>query len=253
MKKYNLIILIAIIYSLFNNSIIYAQNESAEKKNTFSTNCDLMSRYIWRGLDFGGSPSIQPGIEYNIGGLTLGTWGAFTTNSPGTQETDLYISYTFVEKFSLTFTDYFFPDEINSGYKYFDFSESTTGHIFEASASFNGTKKYPITFLIATNIFGADAKKINADGTSGSIQFSTYAELAYSFKYLDAFIGFNLTNPDESLGETGFYGNSFGVTNLGISTTKTIKITNDFELPLSVSLITNPQAENIYMVAGLSF
>ena len=253
MKKLNLLILFALIFCLLNNSILNAQEESTEEENPFSISCDLMSRYVWRGTDFGGSPSIQPGIEYSKGGLTVGTWGAFTTNLPGVQETDLYLSYTLKEKFSLTFTDYFFPDETNPNFNYFDYRDETTGHVFEATASFNGTEKFPLTVLVAANVWGADARKINADGTTGSIQYSTYTELAYSFKYLDVFMGFNLTDPDENVGETGFYGDSFGVVNLGISATKEIKITNVFKLPLTVSLITNPQAEKIFMVAGFSF
>lgn len=253
MKKFNLIILFAVIFSLSVNNITYAQSENEEEENPFSISCDLMSRYVWRGIDFGASPSIQPGIEYSKGGFTVGTWGAFTTNLPGVQEADLYLSYTFKETFSLTFTDYFFPDETNPDYKYFDYDDATTGHVFEASASFNGTEKFPLTVLVAVNVWGADARKMNTDGTTGSIQYSTYAELAYSFKYLDIFMGFNLTDPDESIGETGFYGDSFGVTNFGISTIKEIKITDSFKLPLSVSLITNPQSEKIYLVAGFSF
>ncbi len=249
MKKFVLIILLLCIFE----GLSYAQGTVSEAENPISISVDLMSRYIWRGMDFGGSPSIQPGIEYNSGSFTLGAWGAFTTNLAGAQEVDLYISYALNDMFSLTFTDYFFPDETDATYKYFDYNDKTTGHVFEASLSFNGTDDLPLTFLIATNFHGADARRMNTDGSIGKIQYSTYAELGYSFNNLDAFIGFNLTNPDEDLDETGFYGDSFGVTNLGISTSKDIKITDDFSLPLTVSLITNPQAQKIFMVAGFSF
>jgi len=60
-----------------------------------------------------------------------------------------------------------------------------------------------------------------------------------------------LTTPNTERGETGFYGSSFGVVNLGITATKKIKITKDFSLPLKASFITNPQAENIFFVVGL--
>jgi hypothetical protein len=66
-------------------------------------------------------------------------------------------------------------------------------------------------------------------------------------------MGFNLTNVDRDKGESGFYGDYMGVVNLGLTTTKEIEITNKFKLPLTVSLITNPQAEKIYLVAGFSF
>ncbi len=70
----------------------------------WSAGADLASRYIWRGLNAGGSsPSIQPAIEYTIGSekhaFSVGTWGAFSTSGiQTTQEVDLYISYTLNEK-----------------------------------------------------------------------------------------------------------------------------------------------------------
>ncbi len=107
--------------------------------------------------------------------------------------------------------------------------------------------------MLATNFYGADAHKMKADGSQGGIQYSTYAEVSYAFKYADVFMGTNLTNVDRSRGESGFYGDYLGVVNIGITTTKDIKITNDFSLPLKVSLITNPQAQRIFLVAGFSF
>lgn len=252
MKKYSFITLMVTILSLSNNSILFAQEDNVEIKNPISISCDLMSRYVWRGTDFGGSPSIQPGIEYSKAGFSIGAWGAYATNFSGMQEADLYVSYTYKEMFSLTFTDYFFPNELTD-YEYFDYDKSTTGHILEATLSYNGTEKFPLSILVATNVWGADAKKINTDGTEGNIQYSTYAELAYSFNHFDLFMGTNLTSVDRDKGESGFYGDYMGVVNLGITSTKEITITDKYNLPLTVSLITNPQAQKIYFVAGISF
>ena len=237
--------------NLLNTYSVFAQQDSISQENPFSVSCDLMSRYVWRGSDFGNAPSIQPGIAYTKKNFTIGAWGAFATNINGYQEADAYASYTY--KFmSLTVTDYFFPSNLIS-YKYFDYNSLSTGHVVEASVAFNGTEKLPLTIMLATNIYGADNKKINNDGTSGDIQYSTYAEISYAFKNVTIFIGTNLTNINRDNAETGYYGNYIGVVNLGISTTKNIKITETYSLPLSVSLITNPQAENIYLVAGFSF
>jgi hypothetical protein len=83
--------------------------------------------------------------------------------------------------------------------------------------------------LLATNFYGSDPIRLNTDGTRKDIQYSTYAELGYAFKKFDAFIGFNLTNPEENSGETGFYGDTFGVVNLGITTNRNVKITKNFD------------------------
>ena len=80
----------------------------------FSVSCDIASRYVWRGTDFGNSASIQPGISYAAGPLTLGAWSAWQHSGFGS-ENDIYASYAMGD-FSLTVTDYYFPpsDFINT-------------------------------------------------------------------------------------------------------------------------------------------
>jgi hypothetical protein len=246
MKKLDILI---IVVSLFMAGSVFSQNKVV-KNNPFSLSVDVMSRYVWRGSDFGNSPSIQPNIEYNKGNLTLGAWGAYATNS-NYQEADLYITYDFSDLLSLTLTDYFFPSS-TMGDNYFDYDHATTGHIFEMSVAIDATEKFPLNFLLATNFYGDDANKLHTNGTTNGIQYSTYAELGYTFKNADAFIGFNLTKPNKARGESGFYGDSLGVVNLGITVVKKIKISNSFTIPLSGSLIANPEAEKIFMVIGFS-
>ncbi len=247
MNKYLLLLFIAL-----QGGLLYGQQDSVDTKHPLSITLDLMSRYVWRGTDYGGSPSIQPGISYSLAGFTFGTWGAYTTNNPGVQEVDLFLSYSIKNMFSLTVTDYFFPDE-GSNYNYFEYGEIRTGHVLEGSLSFDGTDKLPLSIFVATNFYGADAQRLNADSTSAGIQYSTYAEAAYTFKYFNVFMGFNLTYPDTERGEIGYYGTSIGVINLGLTASKKIRITDKFSLPVTASIITNPQAEKIYLVAGFSF
>lgn len=225
----------------------------AQVETSLNPGVDFMSRYIWRGLNLGGSsPSIQPSLEFTAGNFTLGSWGAFSTGNGMTlQETDLYLSYTFKEVVSLTITDYFFQNDSVANNHYFEFDENKTGHLLEASASFNGTEKIPFTLLAALNFWGADALK--ADGKK---QYSTYFELGYNGKCKDVdynvFMGFTPNNPDEEKGETGFYGPDAGIINLGIKASKSLKITDTFSLPVSASFMVNPLAENVFLVVGIS-
>jgi hypothetical protein len=219
---------------------------------TFGT--DLMSRYIWRGLNLGSNaPSIEPNLTYNIGqsGLSLGVWGAFSVGGTvPNQETDLSLNYA-IKAFTFTVTDYFFPIE-GSGVrnKYFNYSKNTTGHVFELSGSFNGTDKIPLSLLFAINLYGSDAKDAN-----GKIVNSKYLELGYSKTLKDigfkAFAGFVLDGSNQ--GGPGYYAQySAGFTNIGLTVSKSIKITDAFSLPLKTSIIFNPEAENIFLVLGLT-
>ena len=214
------------------------KTQAQDKESPISIGADLVSRYVWRGTDYGGSPSIQPYIEAGFGGFAIGAWGAYTTNLPGVQEMDVYASYTFLDDmFTVGVTDYFFPDEFQ-GYKYFEF-DSLTGHVLEGMVGFNGTEDIPLSVMFAYNVWGAD--------NSNSI----YLELGYSFSIFDVFLGMGngfYTAVDKDNGD-----DKFGLVNLGITASKEVPISDKFALPLSVSLITNPNDNLIHLVFGVSF
>ena len=226
-----------------------------------------MSRYIWRGVNLGGSsPSLQPWIKYNISSkdsshvLTAGAWGAYTFSQTSNQEVDLYLTYTFKNVFSLTVTDYFFPEYYSSENrsKFFNYDKDSTCHVFEGIISFNGTEKIPFTVLFGMNFYGNDARKVNSDGSSDKIYMTKYVELGYkkNIKGVDfnAFVGAALDKPNTDKGELGFYGNkTSGIINLGLKVSKSIQISDKYALPIQASIITNPEAENIFMVFGISF
>jgi hypothetical protein len=236
---------------------------NAQSPVTFG--CDLMSRYVWRGLDLGGaSPSVQPSLKLGLcskdssHAITLGFWGAYTTGPTANQEADLYLSYTYNNMLSLSVTDYFFPD-LNQGIRndYFEYRPDSTGHVYEGVLSFNGTKKIPVTFLFAMNFYGNDARKINSDSSTGDIVMSKYLELGYKKTIrgtdLNVFLGFALDDPKEKLGATGYYLNEKpGIINVGIKASGKVKITDDYSLPLQCSVVSNPELNKIYMVFGIS-
>lgn len=272
MKRISYLCLIALFILPFIpiRALAYSVNQPHSKSHIFF-GADLMSRYIWRGMQFGGnSPSIQPYFTYKTGSFETGVWGAFSLSGKNySQEVDLHVSQSFAKNmFTVTLTDYFFPEEFGN-YDYFDYKNQTTGHILEGSFAFNGTKKFPLTVMVATNFYGDDAARIEDDPNSldfnkkTGIQYSTYFELSYPFKInlvnINTFIGVNATTPRKAdvntgyKGETGFYGNRFGVVNLGFTASRAIQITNKYALPIMVSLITNPQAKKIYFVFGISF
>ncbi len=239
--------------ALSGSMVVHAQEESSN----FSIGADLVSRYIWRGLDLGGSsPHVQPYVEYAFGesGLTLGAWGSQSIGGIATgAEADLYLTYGIADMFTIGVTDYFFPsDRAFSRDTYFNYKKETTGHTFEAMASFDGTESFPLTVLFAINVYGADGTDENGDP-----YFAKYLELGYSHSVgatdISVFMGAALDDPDETNDNvSGWYGNAAGIINLGTTISKTLKITDNFSLPISTSLIFNPEAENIYIVFGIS-
>ena len=279
MKKLYVLILLLGGLSLFHSSNLKAQDQdstkataSESKAQLIDLSCDIMSRYVWRGSQFGGnSPSIQPGIELNYKNFTLGTWGAYSTGGVhASQELDLYLSANFIKDlFTVIVTDYYFPSD-TANYDYLGY-DSKTGHVLEGGLIFNGTKKIPITFSAYINFYGHDAEHIGdnpSDTTTFNketgIQYSNYFELGYSNTLagdidFNAFVGFTLSNPKAAdpttgyIGEAGFYGDAPGIVNIGLTVSKGIKITKSYSLPITASFIINPNAKRVYLVFGLSF
>ena len=175
---------------------------------------DVVSRYVWRGTDFGNAAAVQPGIETAVGPVTLGAWGSWSI-SPGPadasgNECDLYASTT-VGPVGLTLTDYFFP-----AYAGTDSLLNLDIHVFELSA---GADVEPVSILAAANVSGDDDN-------------STYLELTYG--------AFSLGLGNGAYSTDG----EFAPVSLGISASR-----DNF----SASYIINPDQETSFLVFGVNF
>jgi hypothetical protein len=234
----------------------------------FQIGADIMSRYIWRGLNAGGTgPSIQPTLKLNVGNtdhmFSVGGWGAYTFGPTSNQEVDMIVSYTFKGMLTLMVTDYFFPGlYADKREQYFYYRQDSTGHVFEGMVMFNGTDKVPFTLMVATNFYGNDARRMKEVNDStfveDGLQYSTYIELGFkkTIRHFDfnAFVGGTVTNPNTSRHETGYYANTkAGFTNIGIKVARAIPVTEKYSIPIQASLIANPLQNKFYIVFGISF
>lgn len=186
----------------------------------------VMSRYNWRGTDFGNSPSIQPTFSYTKGGLTLGLWGAYATNgnAAGT-EIDLYASYALGD-FTLMVTDYTFPDASAGAFLDAD------GQFVEVGVSY-ASEDLPVTAFVGMFVANDDDNSI-------------YGELGYALGDVGLFLGFTPT-------ETAMYGTGkAGIVNTGFSYSKPLVISESLTVSLSSKFIVNPYAKNGFLLFGFS-
>jgi len=262
---------------LWQANPLFAQEEKAllnveetrgESGPAFNFGADIMSRYIWRGSDYGNSPAIQPNMYFSWKGISIGAWGSYAFTKHSIQindtviedfgnytETDLYISYTF-KWFTLLVYDYFTTNGLNpnTGNNYFNYNSKTTGHTFEVSLNFDGPETFPIQIIASTLVFGDDKDKDSTGvyGMGNKNNYSTYFEAGYKINISK--IGLELRPFIGGIPFGGaWYGPYAGVINVGLTAKKEIPITKDYSLPLQASLITNPQAQSIFFVFGLSF
>jgi hypothetical protein len=271
--KYPLLSALAFYVLLFRLPVsVFSQVEHEEvpaikaaQPPAFSLGADVVSRYVWRGTDFGNSPAIQPNVAFSVAGFKIGAWGSYsfgpyskkindsTTMTVGNfVETDFSASYT-LKGFTIMLTDYFFPNALspNVDNNYFNYKNETTGHTIEVSLSYAGPEKFPIQVFAGMHVYGAD-KCSDSTGTCGAgdkNNYSIYLEAAYQFNVkgigVKPFIG---GIPYGS----AWYGPTAGIVNLGFTVSKSIKITDSFSLPLYTSIITNPQSQSVFFVFGLT-
>jgi hypothetical protein len=224
-RIYNQLILFA---ALTISISAYSQEENPA---SFSTGADFCSSFIWRGIKIGTGPAIQPVMEFRAGSFTAGAWGSFDFS--GYQEVDLYLNFDLPSGFSFGITDYYSPD-----LKYFDYSKESGSHAFEFRAGFS------------KNNFSLEANYIlNEAGGIGSAGNDLYFQAAYSFELFSLFAGAGngwLTyDQDTDLSK-------FKICNTGIEVTRTIKITEAFEIPVKGQLVFNPANERMYLVVGIT-
>ncbi len=203
---------------------ILSSGIKAQDGGSFDTGVDLYSTYVWRGTKFGSGPAAQPWLEFSAGGFAIGAWGSYSFSTDEATEADLYASYALDlgEGNSLTFTvtDYFFPGASSA---YFD----GNSHFIEPMASL-GLGGFSVTGAYMMN-----------DG-SGDL----YLEAGLSAGAVELTIG---------AGDGAYTIDSdFNVCNISIGTSKEIKITDTFSLPVSGAIILNPSSEQFNVVVGIS-
>ncbi|MBP7497393.1 MAG: hypothetical protein KA792_07000 [Bacteroidales bacterium] len=252
MPKRNYLFTVLILLSILP-MLLRSQDNEEQAKININKGADLMNRYVWRGADYGASPSIQPYLSLTAKNFELGSWGSISSLG-NYAEIDLYAKYSF-KGISIIATDYFFPVEnaknsLNMNNKYLEYDNKKTFHTIEAALQYKGNEKCPVSIYAGTFIYGNDKNWGYDKDKDNDLKnyYSTYIELGYTFKInnenLDVFMG--LTP------EAGAYGNTFGVINAGFTGYKNIKLTDKFELPVKASLICNPQMQNIYLVFGIT-
>ena len=196
----------------------------------FSVGTDIVSNYIFRGaVQDGGKGAIQPGIEYSSGSFAIGAWGSYGTSTGMLQEADLYLSYGLDNGLSFGLTDYYYP-----GTSFFETDEDISVHSFELNAGYETG-----AFSIAANYIMNNSTNTQ-DGTY-------YLEAGYAFTDN---VSLAIGGGNGWVTATG--GDEFQVSNIALTVSKEVEITDKFALPIFGQAILNPNTEMFHLVVGFS-
>lgn len=213
---------------------VYGQSDST-KTLDLNTEITLASRNIWRGLDYGTSPAVQGALALRDTYYEVGTFATTTLNgNKGGYGTwiELYATGKY-KKIQATIDDYFFFNSQDSLNNYFDWNQNKTQHLIE------GRLKYDSDKLDITT--GYCFFKNTADKTNG-----IYIEGEYSpYKNVSFLIG-GLTSSNW----LSFYDGG-GITTIGATGKRDIKVNNSFSIYLKCSLLFNPNYQNALKGVGV--
>lgn len=201
---------------------------------------DVVSRYVWRGMDQGQGASVQPTLELNYGGFSLGAWASTSiAKVTDVDEVDLYVSYA-TDHFSATLTDYYW----NGGAA--DYSDYKNDHYFELGLNYTVSDNVPLSLSWNTILFGGKSWEMDEDDDR---MFSSYFNVSYGFDVH----GVSLTpaigiNPWKSQ-----YDDGFSVMDITLTAAKDFQITDKWTLPVQAQFIVSPATEKAYLVVGVTF
>ena len=89
---------------------------------------DVVSLYVWRGLDQGGGVALQPSFALDLSPVSVGAWGSYDVTGSGVSEVDLSVGFDLLGWAKVTVTDYYLGGEV------LDFDEDAGVHQLEVSA-----------------------------------------------------------------------------------------------------------------------
>jgi len=223
--------------------IIYlVMSKPVSAQGSVNLEADIVSNFVWRGQVLSASPNIQPSFSWTSGNeiFTVGTWGSFGMTDFFT-EIDLFVSAQ-AGGFTFTLLDYFTQD---AGFTipYTDWKQRSTGHVLEGLLEYDFNGRLPLHLTWGTFLYGADLDEQDKNA------FSSYLEIAWNLEIdntpLSIFAGFTPW--------AGAYAEKAYPVNLGLSTSKELKITESYSLPISGTLGYNPFDDRAYLFIAISF
>lgn len=230
MKNSGLVVLLA---------VFFAAGMPAKAQDSFEAGfqLDLMSRYLWRGIDQGKN-YVSATVDIGWKGFSFEVFGGTENNGPGsTQEIDVTVGYEW-NGFQVGVTDYWWSKD---NPRYFSYRMPTTGHVWEVFAGYDFG---PVKVAWYTNFAGLDVDSLGSRQWSSCLEL-TSAELEWAGLTWQAQV-------DIVPWASDYYDTEgFAVTHVSLKAAKDILSNERFRLPVYMQLTATPVSRKLYCVAGL--
>ena len=251
MKKQTLSFAIAILLALAPMAAM------AQYDVETSVRADLVSKYMWRGLDKGGI-SLQPSAKVSWMGAYFKFFGNTGFEKEDPEELDLTLGYQFPFGLNVGITDYW-ETGITPYDLYFQYKKEETAHRLEANLGYSC--KY-FSLQGYTIFWGNDYKR-----SDHKQAYSTYIELTVPFSLggLDWTVQGGFTpmesaahqkvfdEKDENYGMWYYtYANGAACCHASLTASKELSF-RKFSVPIYAVISANPYMKTAQLLAGVAF
>ena len=249
-----------------NNALANAFSKAAyEVEGTMSV--DVMSQYMWRGIDKGGV-TIRPTGKFSWRDISLQVQGTTGFDKDDAKELNLTLGYQ-LGPVNFGVTDYWSSGLDKDGRNlYFAWDAAESGHRYEANVGY--TMPY-FSLQAYTMFWGNDFKyssRADTDNrTNGKRAFSTYIELRVPF-YMGGFdwdltagvtpfkSAYNIVPADvnselQYVEKSYFYASGPACVLASVRATKRLEF-GDIKVPIFAELNTNPYLKRAGLIVGLT-
>ena len=231
--KGKIIALFVLLFSLVGNA-------GAQEKVEPLYGGEIVSKYVWRGQDYGGV-AVQPYAGLSYKGFSFTVWSSLGFTNDDVAEVDLILEYTnggFIASITDCWSSYY-----GSGDKYFAYGANSTCHVFEALVGYDFG---PVNVAWSTNFAGADGVT-----PKGNRAYASYCSVAAPFSLLtidwEGGVGFTPWASDYYAGATGF-----AVCEISLSGAREFRISDSFSFSILAKGVYNPAINKFYFSAGIS-
>lgn len=220
---------------------------------TLDAGVTLTSRFIYRGINLGEAPQVQPRVALGVGSFEVALWSshplaprtdesenvAVVERGANYREVNLWMRYD-IDVGIGTLTPYVQNHYNPNAGAIFDVAGGGEGaHYLQGQLMFSGNAELPVDLLVGY-VFHNDPER------------SVYLEAGYRFAVSETdvrvFAGgvpgrspFNGVTTDEA-----------AVTNVGVSADRVVRISESFGLPVGFSFVFNPYLEDAFAAVRIS-
>ena len=239
MKRHNIL-----LTSIFTTLLFFNLQEAKSQINV-DLNSTITSRHYWRGIMVSNSVNYEGDLVLHAKDFSFGAWGGYAFDNTYS-EFDFHMAWQISDRLSFSVWDLYASRDRCSidDYNYFDFDRKSTNHLLDASVNYVVGEKFPLKISWSTMLWGRDLD------AKGNQNYSSYLEVGYPLvtgaTNINLFAGLNIF-------ENSTYGEHTNIVNMGLTATKKIKLTENFQIPVWGTIAINPEAESANLIFGLKF